>query len=97
MPINRDDVNKLARLARLRLSEEEKAEAEVSLNAVLAMIDTLREADVDKVDAMAHVQGRGQTLRCRAPAAAPGFPRSALLANAPKEEDGHFLTPKVVE
>lgn len=97
MAIDKTDVHKLARLARLKLSDAEEAAAVQSLNAVLALIDDLREADTDSVDAMAYVQGRGLTLRCRDAAPVAGLPRETVLGNAPKSADGYFLVPKVIE
>ena len=97
MAIDKTDVHKLARLTRLKLTDAEETEAVDSINTVLAMLDDLKQAEVDDVDAFAYVQGGGMTLRCREATPKDGFSRDELLSNAPKSEDGYFLVPKVVE
>ena len=97
MSISTKDVEKLARLARLALTPEEKEEAVASLNAVLKLIDQLQNADVEGVDEMAYVHLHGQTLRLRAPDAAAGYPQADVMKNAPQADEGYFLVPPVIE
>lgn len=97
MAIDSKDVDKLAQLARLALTPEEKAEAVKSLNAVLTLIDQLQSADVEGVDEMAYVHLHGQTLRLRPAAAVAGYPPQEVLQNAPQAEDNCFLVPRVIE
>lgn len=103
MSVSREDVRKLARLTRLKLTEREEAEAVLSLNAVMELIDELQRADVDGIDDTAYVQPPeavqmpGRTLRCREPQPQPPFAREQLLQNAPDDDGEYFLVPKVVE
>ena len=89
------DLEKVARLARIRLSDGERAEARDALSRTLAMIDDLQQADVSGVDEMAHVQT--QSLRCRPPQSEPGYAAEVIMRNAPAHKDNYFLVPKVIE
>ena len=95
MAIDDADLEKLSRLTRIRLSDDEKGAVKDSLNRVLAMVDELQQADVSGTDAMAHVQS--QPLRCRPPGSVPGYAPAVVVQNAPDHDDGYFLVPKVIE
>ena len=97
MTINTDDVKKLARLTRLRLTPEEEQETLTSLNAVINLIDQLKSADVDDINPMAYVQLHGQTLRTRPPQPLNGYPTEQVMANAPASDNDCFLVPEVIE
>lgn len=97
MAIDGNDVKKLARLTRLALTPQEEAEAVESLNAVLGLIDQIKNADVEGIDDMAYVHLHGQTLRLRAPAAAAGYPPQEVMKNAPETDGDYFLVPRVIE
>lgn len=97
MAINNDDVKRLARLTRLALTAEEEGSAVASLNAVLGLIDELKNAEVDGVDPMAYVQLHGQTLRTRDADSAAGYPPQEIMKNAPQADSGYFLVPRVIE
>ncbi len=97
MALTRQDIQKLAQLARLAQNPQEEEDTLKSLNAVLGLIDELKNADVDNVDPMAYVQLHGQTLRTRAATAVAGYPPEQLMQNAPQADENHFLVPKVIE
>lgn len=97
MSVDKKDVEKICRLARLQLSEAETDEAIESFNAVLAMLNELQQIDVSGVDEMAYVHGNGQVMPLRAPTHQAGIAREVLTDNSPQTEDGYILVPKVIE
>ena len=95
MALDRAEVRRIARLARIRVPEEELDSMAGELSAILGWIDALNRVDVHDVEPMASVAGA--TLPARADAVADGGDAARVLANAPEAEDDHFVVPKVVE
>jgi aspartyl-tRNA(Asn)/glutamyl-tRNA(Gln) amidotransferase subunit C len=95
MTVTRNDVEKVARLARLRLSPEEIPHLEVELNKILGWIDQLQAVDTDGVLPMEMVIPT--TRAWREDVVSDGDMRDAVLANAPAAAHGFFAVPKVVE
>ncbi len=95
MSIERQEVEQLARLARLSLDESTVARTTASLGDVLKLIDQLQAIDTRGVAPMAHPLDAVQRLR--ADVVTEPNQREALLALAPAAEDGLFLVPKVIE
>ena len=94
--MNRDDINKLAALARLQPFDGEQAdEVAKNITNVLALVDQLAAADTDNVEPMAHPLDAVQVLR--ADEVTETNAREQLQANAPATEDGLFLVPKVID
>jgi aspartyl-tRNA(Asn)/glutamyl-tRNA(Gln) amidotransferase subunit C len=89
------DVRKVARLARLELSEAEVETYARQLGQVLQYIDRLAEVDTDGVEPMAHAIEVANVLR--SDVAAPSLPREAALANAPKADGRYFLVPPILD
>lgn len=95
MSITIQDVEHVAKLARLRLSEQEKEQFTGQLNAILKYAEKLNELDTDDVQATSHVLTitnvmREDTIR-------QSIPVEVALRNAPDEEDGQFRVPAVIE
>lgn len=97
MAISDSDLQKLASLTRVRLSDDERQPVVDSLNSILSLIDELQQIDVEAIDAMAHVQGSHNPLRTRAPEPTAAYSQEQVFDNAPQQQDGHFLVPKVIE
>jgi aspartyl-tRNA(Asn)/glutamyl-tRNA(Gln) amidotransferase subunit C len=95
MPIDTDTVRKVARLARIRVSEEELAPLAAELGSILAWVEQLREVDVSGVEPMTSVTP--MALKRRPDEVTDGNRRDDILANAPDARDGFFVVPKVVE
>ncbi len=95
MSVSRDDVRKVARLARIAVSEDRLEPLAGELNGILAWIDKLNEVDVEGVEPMTSVVET--VLPLRADAVTDGNRRQEVLANAPRTEDGFFVVPKSVE
>lgn len=95
MAIERQQVEQLARLARIALDESTLARTTASLGDVLALIDQLQAADTAGIAPMAHPLDAVQRLR--PDEVTEPDQRAALQAIAPAVEDGLFLVPKVIE
>ena len=95
MKLNRKDVEHVALLSRLELSEKELDKFTGQLDAILEYIDVLNQVDTSAVEPMAHVLEIRNVMR--ADQVQPSLPREAALQNAPDAEDGFFKVPKIVE
>ena len=92
--ISRDDVQAIARLARLRLTDAEVESMRVDLTAILQHMDALCELDTDGVMPMTHVLPDVHVTR--ADAVAPSLSADVALAQAPERADGHFAVPNII-
>jgi aspartyl-tRNA(Asn)/glutamyl-tRNA(Gln) amidotransferase subunit C len=92
--ITTDDVAKVARLARLRLTDEELSRFTGQLADVLEHAADLDSLDLDGVEPMAHPVPLTNVLRADEPG--PALDRDEVLAAAPRAEDGMFRVPPVL-
>ena len=89
------DVHKVARLARLDLTEEEAAQYQDQLAKVLDYMTVLESHDLSAVEPTQHAMPVYDVWREDEPA--PGFTMPEALANAPRKSADQFLMPRVVE
>ena len=89
-----DDVRKLAKLARLRLSNEEVASIGPQLDKILGFVAKLSE--VDTTDVVPMTTALETSNRLRADTVTEGLTREQALANAPSADDSHFRVPSVL-
>jgi len=89
--IDRDQVLHVARLARLKLSEEEVETMVGELSGILEHVDRIGKLDLEGVDPTSHVVALENVLRADEPR--PSLPRDAALAPAPEPSDGAFRVP----
>lgn len=89
------DIEYLARLARLDLSEEEKQTLAPQLEEIIAFVDQLQAVDVEGVEPTAHGNPRFNVWR--EDRATPPMDRDKLLQNAPAQREGQVVVPKVIE
>ncbi|HEY1286552.1 MAG TPA: Asp-tRNA(Asn)/Glu-tRNA(Gln) amidotransferase subunit GatC [Solirubrobacterales bacterium] len=89
--IDREQVLHVARLARLRLSEEEVERMASELSGILDHVDRIAELDLDEVEPTSHVVSLENVLRPDEPR--PSWPREVVLEQAPDPEDGAFRVP----
>jgi aspartyl-tRNA(Asn)/glutamyl-tRNA(Gln) amidotransferase subunit C len=87
MPITRTDVEKIAELARLELTEAEADSFTNQLSAILGYIDHLNE--LDTADGDTEYARRDDEVR-------PSLGQQVATANAPDAETGYFKVPKVI-
>lgn len=94
-PLTAEDVQQIAVLARLHLSEQHQVAYADSLNRVLSLMDRLARVDTDGVLPMASPHDNPQPLRDDVPTE-PNR-RADYQAIAPAIQDGLYLVPKVIE
>jgi len=92
-----DDVRKVARLARLVLTDEEVAAARRDLEAVLDYMRVLDGVDTAGVAPAPYPFATPLPLRVDAPEPDLALPAEALCTGAPAHEDGQIVVPRVVE
>ncbi len=90
-----DQVQHIADLARLALSDEEQALYQEQLSAILEYFERLRGLDTEAILPTATVLPLHNVARADEPG--PPFPREDILSNAPDVEDGCFKVPAVAE
>lgn len=95
MSLSRADAEKVARLARLQLTESEVDALSSQLGRILDYVAVLDELDVDHVEPMVHPDELTNALR--PDELRPSLPRPAALANAPKTDGKFFLVPAIIE
>lgn len=93
-PITEQDVRHVAKLSRLKLSDEQIAHYTQRLGAVLGYMDKLGELDLDDVEPLAHPTEITNALR-KDEAGEP-IDTDAALANAPAADPPFFKVPKVL-
>jgi aspartyl-tRNA(Asn)/glutamyl-tRNA(Gln) amidotransferase subunit C len=93
--ISRADVEHMARLARLELSEADKDRMQGELDGILAYIDKLRALDVDGVPPTTHAVPLTNVMRADEPE--PSLPSEEMLANAPDRNGEYVRVPRIIE
>jgi len=94
--LTRRDVENIAHLARLQITEAEMPVYVSSLSAILAFVEQLSGAATDDIVPMAHPL-EGQVQRLRVDAVTESDDRDVYQANAAAVEAGLYLVPKVIE
>jgi aspartyl-tRNA(Asn)/glutamyl-tRNA(Gln) amidotransferase subunit C len=89
--IDRDQVLHVARLARLRLTDEELERMPAELSKILDHVEKMDELDFEGVEPTSHVVDVTNVLREDLPR--PSLPRERALAGAPDVADGGFRVP----
>lgn len=93
--ISRDEVRKVAHLARLSLSDAEVERMEAELGSILGSMEALAKLDVTGVEPTFHAVEMATPLR--EDVVVPGLRRDEALAAAARTEAGAFAVPKVME
>jgi len=95
MALGPSDVDKIAHLARLALSDHERASLAQEISGILALVEQMNEAGTDGVVPMAHPLQMSQRLRDDRVTEADE--RDSFQRIAPAVEQGLYLVPKVIE
>ncbi len=95
MSVSPQDVEKVALLARLTISESELQEVTERFSRVLNLVDELNTIDTTDVVPMSNPHDMEQRLRFDEVTRRNN--RDALMASAPSQEQGYFLVPKVID
>jgi aspartyl-tRNA(Asn)/glutamyl-tRNA(Gln) amidotransferase subunit C len=95
MPLDQATMRRIARLARIRLTDAEVGAFAGELDGILGWIEQLNEVDTEGVAPLTRVVD--MRLPQRADVVTDGNKPEAILANAPEAHDGYFVVPKVIE
>jgi aspartyl-tRNA(Asn)/glutamyl-tRNA(Gln) amidotransferase subunit C len=95
MKLTRDDVQRVAVLARLRLTPEEETQLTEQLDHILAYMEKLDELDTSKVEPFSHAVDAVNASREDKVTNRPDL--DAVLANAPDRDNTFYKVPKIIE
>ena len=95
MSIDQSTAARVAKLARIKVEDDQLPALASEFNTILGFIEQLNEVDVDAVAPMTSVTP--QRLKRRADAVTDGGQQDKVLINAPDAREGFFAVPKVVE
>ncbi|OGI02163.1 MAG: asparaginyl/glutamyl-tRNA amidotransferase subunit C [Candidatus Melainabacteria bacterium GWF2_37_15] len=91
--ITKKDVEHVAKLARLELSEQEKEKYTEQFSNILDYFNQLKEVNTENIEPMVHVLPVRNVMR--EDKAEYASNKEEILKNAPVEEDGYFKVPKI--
>ncbi|PZU22117.1 MAG: Asp-tRNA(Asn)/Glu-tRNA(Gln) amidotransferase GatCAB subunit C [Shinella sp.] len=95
MSVDLATVKRVARLARLAVTEEEAERMTGELNGILGFVEQLSEVNVEGIEPMTSVTP--MQMKKRADVVNDGDKADDIVANAPLTDRNYFLVPKVVE
>ena len=95
MSVDLATVKRVARLARIAVSDEEAEKMQGELNTILGFVEQLDEVNVSGVEPMTSVVS--MEMKKREDVVNDGNKAADIVANAPLTEDNFFMVPKVVE
>ncbi len=95
MALDKTEVEKIAHLARLHISESEAEEVTTRITDILTLIDQMQSVDTEAVEPLAHPLDVVQRLRVDE--VTEENQRDTLQQLAPASEDGLYLVPKVLD
>ena len=95
MSLNTATVRRIAKLARIRVNDEEISTLQNELNAILGYVEQLGEVNVEGVEPLSG--GAQMAMRQREDRLTDGDMAEKILANAPDRIGNFFAVPKVVE
>ena len=95
MKLDTNTINKIAKLARIRLSDEEVKELLQDMNSILDWVDQLNEVNTDAVDPLTNISF--SKLPQRQDVSKDINSSDEILKNSPDKLEGYFAVPKVVE
>ena len=95
MSVDSATVRRIARLARIAVTDEEVPHLQGELNAILGFVEALGDVDVTGVEPMTSVMP--MKLRLRADVVTDGEIAADITKNAPEGQGNFFLVPKVIE
>ncbi len=95
MKISKEEIEHIAVLARLSLTEEEKELFGAQLSGILGYMEQLNELDTKEVEPTSHVLALGNVMREDVPG--ESLPREEALMNAPSHTEKFYRVPKIIE
>lgn len=94
MKLSKEDVEHVARLARLSIDEKEVAMFQKQMSDILSYVEQLNELDTAQIEPTSHVLDLTNVLR--EDEVKPCLTREEALAGAPEPADGYFHVPKII-
>ncbi len=95
MSVDIDAVKRVAKLARIAVSDEQAQKMQGELNTIIGFVSQLNEVDVDGVEPMTSVVDAA--MKKRVDVVNDGYKADDIVANSPASEDNFFMVPKVIE
>lgn len=95
MPLSLEEVQRIAELARIGISDAEARGVQVQLNGIFELIGRMQRVSTEGIEPMTHPQA--SALRLRDDAVTDPDERERFLILAPQQERGLYLVPKVIE
>ncbi len=95
MKITKQEVEHVAKLARLEFGEQEREQLTDQLSKILTYMETLNALNTAEVEPTAHVLDISNVMRDDVIEAS--LPQDRALANAPEKAAGHYKVPKIIE
>ena len=95
MPISKDDVERVAQLARIAIGPEEVATYASDLERILELVGQMNKIATDGSEPLAHPQD--MNLRLRSDIVTEKDQRTLFQSVAPETDQGHYLVPKVID
>ena len=99
MKLTPDDLKRIAHLARIAVSDADVARLQTELSGIFGLIDALQAVDTNGIEPLSHPLDvvADMAQRLREDRVTESDQRAANMANAPAEENGLFLVPKVLD
>ena len=95
MKIDKNTINKIARLSRIKLDDKESEDYIKDLNSILDWVEQLNEVNTENVEPLSNISS--SVLPKREDASKDSNTSDEILENAPDKLEGFFAVPKVVE
>ncbi len=95
MHIQKEDVEKIAKLAKLQFSDDEIEKFRGHLEEILTYVNKLNELNTDGIEPTYYVQHTGDVMR--EDQVKPSLPCEEALKNAPAQDKGFFRVPKIID
>ena len=95
MSLSSQDIERIAHLARIRVTPSDVADVQAKLDGIFKLIDEMQAVNTQGIEPMSH--GLDMVLRLRDDAVTETNRREKYQRNAPQVAEGYFLVPKVIE
>lgn len=95
MKLDTNTINKIAKLARIKLSDDEAKDLLKDMNSILDWVEQLNEVNTDSIEPLANISS--STLPQRKDESKDINSSDEILQNSPDKLEGYFAVPKVVE
>jgi aspartyl-tRNA(Asn)/glutamyl-tRNA(Gln) amidotransferase subunit C len=96
MALDTNDVKRIAHLARIEITEAQTQQTLAQLNEIFKLIEQLQAVNTAGIEPMSHPLGGSQRLREDA-VVDERTERQCIMQNAPAQQDGLYLVPRVIE